>query len=45
VSDKPSYQPANRFWALQGLETGILAAAAVLLAGFCYWWVHRGKAS
>ena len=40
-----TYQPANRFWPLQGVETGILAAAAVLLAAFCYWWVRRGKVS
>lgn len=40
-----TYQPASRFWLLQWLETGILTAAAVLLAAFCYWWVRRGKVS
>jgi hypothetical protein len=35
------YQPASRFWELQGLEFAIVAgigAALVLLAG---WWTHR----
>jgi hypothetical protein len=40
-----TYQPASRFWPLQWIETGVLAAVAVLLATFCYWWVHRGKVS
>jgi hypothetical protein len=40
-----TYQPASRFWPLQWVETGILTAAAVLLAAFCYWWVRRGKVS
>jgi hypothetical protein len=40
-----TYQPANRFWPLQGVETGILTAVAVILTAFCYWWVSRGKVS
>ena len=40
-----TYQPASRFWPLQWLETGILAAVAALLATFCYWWIRRGKVS
>jgi hypothetical protein len=35
------YQPASRFWELQGVEFAIVAgigAALVLLAG---WWTHR----
>jgi hypothetical protein len=40
-----TYQPATRFWPLQWMETGILAAVAVLLATFCYWWIRRGKVS
>jgi hypothetical protein len=35
------YHPASNFWPLQWAETGILVAAAVLLAGFCFWWVRR----
>ncbi len=40
-----TYQPASRFWLLQFVETGILAAVAVLLAAFCYRWIRRGKLS
>ena len=40
-----TYQPAGRFWQLQWVETGILAAVAVLLVTFCYWWIRRGKVS
>jgi ABC-2 family transporter protein len=35
------YQPLERFWALQGVETGLYLAVAALLAGFCFWWVRR----
>jgi hypothetical protein len=35
------YQPASHFWPLQFAETGIFVAAAVLLAGFCFWWTRR----
>jgi hypothetical protein len=40
-----TYQPASRFWALQGIETAIFAAAALALAGFCFWWVSRRRLS
>ena len=36
-----TYQPASHFWPLQWTETGIFVAAAVLLAGFCFWWTRR----
>jgi hypothetical protein len=36
-----TYQPASHFWPLQFTETGIFVAAAVLLAGFCFWWTRR----
>jgi ABC-type transport system involved in multi-copper enzyme maturation permease subunit len=36
-----TYQPGSRFWALQGIETGLLLGVAVLLAAFCFWWVRR----
>ena len=37
-----TYQPAGRFWAFQGLETALFVILALLLAGFCFWWVrHR----
>jgi hypothetical protein len=32
-----TYQPASRFWALQWYETGIFLAAALALAGLCFW--------
>jgi hypothetical protein len=34
-------QPANRFWVLQWRETSIFIGLALLLAGFCTWWVRR----
>jgi hypothetical protein len=36
-----SYHPANHFWPLQWIETGILLTVAVLLTGFCFWWLRR----
>ena len=36
-----AYQPASRFWALQWYETGIFLAAALVLAGFCFWRIRR----
>jgi hypothetical protein len=31
-----TYQPASRYWAFQWAETGVLLAAAPLLALFCF---------
>jgi hypothetical protein len=36
-----TYQPANRYWTFQWLETGIFVALALLAAAGCYWWVTR----
>jgi hypothetical protein len=37
-----TYQPADRYWTFQWLETGIFLAAAILAAVGCFWWVtHR----
>lgn len=36
-----TFQPADRFWALQWREAGLLVAAAVVVAGFCFWWLRR----
>ena len=36
-----AYQPAGRFWALQWAETGVFLAAALVLAGFCFWSIRR----
>lgn len=39
-----TYQPAGRYWTLQGLETGLFVLLALLCAGGCYWWVTRRTA-
>ncbi len=36
-----TYQPASRFWQFQWYETAIFLAAALALAGLCFWWVRR----
>lgn len=36
-----SYHPTSHFWPLQWIEAGILAALAVALIGFCFWWTRR----
>jgi len=36
-----TYHPADHFWALQWVETGVFVALAVLLAGFGFWWLRR----
>jgi len=38
-----TYQPASRYWAFQWYETVIFVAAAVALAGFCFWWIRRRR--
>jgi len=40
-----SYQPASRFWAFQGYETAIYLALALVLAGFCVWWIRHRRLS
>jgi hypothetical protein len=36
-----TYQPANRYWTFQILETAIFLAAALALAGLCFYWIRR----
>ncbi len=36
-----TYHPASHFWSLQWAETGIFVGLAVLLTGFCFWWIRR----
>ncbi|REE99849.1 ABC transporter permease subunit [Thermomonospora umbrina] len=36
-----TYQPSTRYWAFQGIETGIYAVLTVGLVGFCVWWIRR----
>ena len=38
-----TFQPASRFWPLQGYETGVYVLAAALLALFCSWWISRRR--
>jgi hypothetical protein len=38
-----SYQPASRFWAFQGLETGIFLIAAAALAVLCTWLIRSRR--
>ena len=35
------YLPASRYWALQGIETGILLVLAGVVAGLCFWRIRR----
>ncbi|HZD74943.1 MAG TPA: ABC transporter permease subunit [Actinomycetota bacterium] len=35
------YQPASRFWAFQGIESGIYLALALCLLAFAFWWTPR----
>jgi hypothetical protein len=39
-----SYQPASRFWPLQGIETGIYLIFAGGLGWLCTWQVRRRRA-
>jgi hypothetical protein len=36
-----TYQPISHYWALQWTELAIFLGAAVILSGFCLWWVRR----
>jgi hypothetical protein len=38
------YEPASRFWALQGVETAIFAGVALALILFAAWWTHERTA-
>ncbi|MEU4537850.1 ABC transporter permease [Streptosporangium sp. NPDC023825] len=36
-----TYQPLERFWPFQWIETGIYTLLTVGLTWFCFWWVRR----
>jgi hypothetical protein len=36
-----TYHPDSHFWSLQWAEAGIFLGIAVLLVGFCFWWIRR----
>ena len=38
------FEPASRFWTMQLAETGLFAAAAIVLIGFAGWWTDRRAA-
>ena len=40
-----TYQPASRYWAMQWYETGIFLAAALALAGLCFWSIRSRRLS
>jgi hypothetical protein len=35
------YQPADRFWALQAVETAFFLGLSALLTGLCFWCIRR----
>jgi hypothetical protein len=35
-----TYQPPNRYWPFQWAETALFAGVAVILIGFCFWWIN-----
>jgi hypothetical protein len=39
-----AYQPANHFWALQGVETALFLAIGIVFVVFSFWWVSRRDA-
>jgi hypothetical protein len=39
-----TYQPASRFWAFQGIETGIYVVLAAVLIGIAFWVLSRRDA-
>jgi ABC-type transport system involved in multi-copper enzyme maturation permease subunit len=36
-----TYQPANRYWPMQWIETAIYLAVALALLGCCFWWIRN----
>lgn len=36
-----TYQPASRYWDFQWYEMAIFIGLAVILVGFCFWWIRR----
>ncbi|GAA3594008.1 transporter [Nonomuraea rosea] len=39
-----TYQPLERFWPFQWIETGLYALLTLGLTAFCFWWI-RGRLS
>jgi hypothetical protein len=36
-----TYQPTSHYWPMQWYELAIFAGLALVLAGFCFWWLRR----
>ena len=34
------YQPWSRYWPFQWTETGLFVVLALILVGFCFWWIN-----
>jgi hypothetical protein len=43
IREAITYQPANRYWPFQWIETGIFLALTLALAGFCFWRLGRRR--
>ncbi|MFI5892375.1 ABC transporter permease subunit [Actinoplanes sp. NPDC051513] len=41
LKQKVIYLGADKFWALQWRELGVLVGVSALLAIFCFWWIRR----
>jgi hypothetical protein len=41
IRDVLTYQPSSRYWTFQWYETALFLGLALLLAGFCFWWIRR----
>lgn len=35
-----TYQPPSRYWPFQWAETALFCGVAVILIGFCFWWIN-----
>jgi ABC-type transport system involved in multi-copper enzyme maturation permease subunit len=40
-----TYQPASRYWAFQWVETAIYVVLALVLEGFCFWWIRGNRSA
>jgi hypothetical protein len=36
-----TYQPGSHFWPMQWYELAIFLGLALVLCGFCFWWIRR----
>jgi hypothetical protein len=41
IREVVTYQPASRYWPIQGIETAIFLALALAMAGYCFWRLGR----